>query len=368
MSISISSVSKTFGCLLILANCSWILPAQAQTQLKEQLETQLFQSPVQSPVQSPERVLVAQASGLQQQAETAYFQGDAPRAIFLYSQLLQQQPDNYQFQIRQAIALLNAGPEYLNQSYAGFQRARELNPNVDESWLFLAKIDEAYERSESALTNYQTAFQLNPESQEAFTGIQRVQSQPALPRFPEGINQIEARPLTDYVASVDTNSRLIQGLRAQQSIVQSFAWRSLLPGVSLGYSRSGFDSTSLSPQAPVFCADEATCNFSLERGFGFGSSDNYSIGLGWSLGDIFFNENNLRVRAYDDDIANNLSNLELEAQRLFALRGSLIEEFRQLAWQAVLNPADRNIRYTRRDRYLQILYVTQQIHNITGLY
>lgn len=372
MSISISSVSKTFGCLLILANCSWVLPVQAaQTQLEEQLETQLFQSPVQSlesPVPSPERVLVAQVSGLQQQAEAAYFQGDAPRAVFLYSQLLQQQPNNYQFQIRQAIALLNAGPEYLNQSYASFQRARELNPNVDESWLFIAKIDEAYERSEQALANYQTAFQLNPENQEAFTGIQRVQSQPTLPSFPEEITQIEAKPLTEYVASVDTNSRLVQGLRAQQSIVQSFAWRSLLPGVSLGYSRSGFDSTSLSPQAPVFCADQETCNFSLERGFGYGSSDNYSISLGWSLGDIFFNENNLRVRAYEDDIANNISNLELEAQRLFALRGSLIEEFRQLAWQAALNPADRNIRYTRRDRYLQILYITQQIHNITGLY
>jgi tetratricopeptide (TPR) repeat protein len=353
MSISISTVGKTLGCLLVVS-CGWVIPVNAQ------VNTQA----------NAERSLIAQApaSGLQQQAEAAYSQGDASRAVFLYSQLLQQQPNSYPYQIRLAIALLNAGPEYINQSYAGFQKAKELNPNVDEPWLFLAKIDEAFERPTQALANYQRAFQLNPNSQEAFTGAQRLQSQTVFPTLPESLSTIEQRGLPDYIAAVEPNSRVLQGLRAQQSIVQGFAARSLLPGVSVGYSRSGYDSTSLNPQAPTFCADAATCNFTLERGFGYGHSDNYSISLGWSLGDIFFNENNLRSRAYEDDIASNLRSLQLETQRLFGLRGSLIEEFRQLAWQAALNPSDRTIRYNRRDRYLQILYLTQQIYSITGLY
>jgi len=358
MSISISSVGsftgKALGCLLVAASCSWVTPAQAQSTGNT----------------NRDNILIAQAptSSLQQQAETAYSQGDAERAVFLYSQLLQQQPNNYQFQIRLAVSLLNDGPEYINQSYAGFQRARELNPNIDEPWLFLAKIDEAFERSNEALANYQRAFQLNPSNQEAFIGTQRLQSQAALPAFPENLIAIEKKPLADYIAAVEPNSRLLQGLRAQQSIVQSASARSLLPSVSVGYSRSGFDSTSLSPQAPTFCAEQADCAFTLQRGFGYGNSDSYSLSLGWSLGDIFFNENNLRSRAYEDDIANNLRNQQLETQRLLAIRGSSIEEFRQLAWQAALNPSDRTIRYNRRDRYLQILYLTQQIHSITGLY
>lgn len=362
MSISISSVGKTLGCLFVVASCGWVIPADAQ------LGNQLTGNNNRDNLSRD--ILVAQAlnSSLQQQAEIAYTQGDATRAIFLYSQLLQQQPNNYQYQIRVAIALLNAGPEYINQSYAGFQRAKEINPNIDEPWIFLGKIDEAFERPTEALANYQRAFQLNPGNQEAFAGTQRLQGQTALPSFPENLLAIEKRPLSEYIAGVEPNSRLLQGLRAQQSIVQGQSARSLLPSVGLGYSRSGYDSTSLSPQAPVFCADAGTCDFTLQRGFSYGSSDNYSLSLGWSLGDIFFNENNLRSRAYEDDIANNLRNLQLETQRLFALRGSLIEEFRQLAWQAALNPSDRTIRYNRRDRYLQILYITQQIHSITGLY
>ncbi len=358
MSISISSVGKTLSCLLVVASCGWVIPATAQTTGSNSRDN------------LSRDILIAQAptSSLQQQAEIAYTQGDAARAVFLYSQLLQQQPNNYQFQIRTAIALLNAGPEYITQSYAAFQRAKELNPNIDEPWIFLGKIDEAFERPAEALANYQRAFQLNPANQEAFSGTQRLQSQAPLPSFAEDLFTIEKRPLAEYIAAVEPNSRLLQGLRAQQSIVQSQSARSLLPSVGIGYSRSGFDSTSLSPQAPTFCADQETCVVKLERGFSYGSSDNYSISLGWSLGDIFFNENNLRSRAYEDDIATNLRNLQLETQRLFALRGSLIEEFRQLAWQAALNPADRTVRYNRRDRYLQILYITQQIHSITGLY
>jgi tetratricopeptide (TPR) repeat protein len=358
MSISISSVGKTLGCLLVAASCGWVIPADAQVTINNSRDN------------LSRDILIAQAptSSLQQQAEIAYTQGDAARAVFLYSQLLQQQPNNYQYQIRTAIALLNAGPEYIAQSYAAFQRAKDLNPNIDEPWIFLGKIDEAFERPNQALANYQRAFQLNPANQEAFSGTQRLQSQTALPAFAEDLFAIEKRPLAEYIAAVEPNSRLLQGLRAQQSIVQSQSARSLLPSVGLGYSRSGFDSSSLNPQAPTFCADQESCVVKLERGFSYGSSDNYSLSLGWSLGDIFFNENNLRSRAYEDDIATNLRNLQLETQRLFALRGSLIEEFRQLAWQAAVNPSDRTVRYNRRDRYLQILYITQQIHSITGLY
>ncbi len=310
-------------------------------------------------------LVVAQVS-LQQQAEAAYSQGDGPRAAFLYAQLLQQQPNNYQFQVRLAFSLLNSGPEELNNSYVAFQRAREINPNVDEPWLYLGRLEEALERPQTALANYQQALQINPNNQEAFAGARRVQSLPALPALPENLAVIENRPLSEYVAAVDGNSRVIQGLRAQQSIVQNFAWRGIFPGVSLGYSRSNFDSESFNPTAPIF--SDQPFDFTLQRGTSRGDSNGFSVSLGWNTADIFLNENQLRARAYEDDIANNLRSQQLEVQRLYALRSSLLEEFRQLAWQSAINPTDRTIRYNRRDRYMQLLYVSQQLHAITGLY
>ncbi len=315
--------------------------------------------------------LVAPASSqvpatLQQQAEAAYARGDAARSIFLYSQLLQQQPDNYQFQFRLAFAMLNAGPEFLQKSYVGFQRAKDINPNVDEPWLYLARIDEALERPAQALGNYQRAFQLNPNNQQAFAGIRRVQAQPALTNLPDAFDVLEQRPITDYIAGVEVNSQAVQGLRGQQAIAQALSWRGLLPGVNINFSTSNYRNQSQRPISPIFTEQPGRVILAPESSQG--DSNNFTVNFNWSTADIFLSENRLRLRAYEDDIANTLDNLRLEAQRLFILRSNLLEEFRQLAWQATLNPSDRTIRYNRRDRYLQIIYLSQQLQAITGLY
>jgi len=352
MSISISTVGKALGCLIVVTSLSYVLPVKAQSI-------------------SNRSDLVAQgppsSSSLEQRAATAYAQGDAALAMTLYSQLLQQQPNNYVFQVRLAVAMLNAGPEFYNRSYEAFQKAQELAPTIDEPLVYLATIDESWERPREALAKYQKAFQLNPNNQDAFLAIQRLQAQVALPALPEGLEVINKKPLADYLAAIEPNSRLLAGLRAQHSILQSFAWRSALPSVNFSYSWTNFSSTSVDLNASDPCIGGRRQS-SGQSCAGNGSSNSFSIGVNWNLTDLFFNNDQLRLRGYQDRIANNLRELQAETQRLFIQRGSLIEEFRQLAWEAAIDPTDRDVRFKRRDRYLQILYITQQIYNITGLY
>ncbi len=313
--------------------------------------------------------LVAQANqvNLEQEADQAYARGDAPRALFLYSRLLEQQPNNYTFQVRVAVALLNTGPENLAASYEAFQKASRLAPEIDESWLFLGQIDEAWERRQEAINHYGQALRLNPANQQAFIALQRIQAQPPLPQLPENLTTIESRNLDSYVARVETHSRRVQGLRAQLQIAEDLRWRALFPSVSLGFSpsrNSRFDSTSVSANTPTDFNDPLTFRDSSDRGR-FGS---FYVGVFWNITDLFDQDNETRIQSYRNNLGQNLQTLQQEAQRLYALRSNLFGEFRQLAWQAALNPTDRNIRLNRRDRYLQIFYVTQQIHTLTGIY
>lgn len=358
MSISISSLGKTLGCVLVVTSCSWLPPVKAQS---------INDNPLVAQIVLPTPALNSGVNTLQQRADTAYTQGDAALAVNLYAQLLQQQPNSYLFQVRMAVAMLNTGPEYLSRSYEAFQKARDLNPNIDEPWIFLGRLEESLEQPAKALGSYQKAYALNPTNQDAFIGIQRLQAQVALPTIPEGLEVIEQRKLADYLEAVEPNSRLLQGLREQQSIIRSFAWRSSLPYLSLGYSWSRSSSDSPDSGAGDPCVGGRRQSTQQVCG-GNGTSNGLSIGVNWNLTELFLNSNQLRLRGYEDDINKNLRELKTETQRLFTVRGTLLEEFRQLAWQAALDPSDRTIRYNRRDRYLQILYISQQIYSITGLY
>jgi len=327
-------------------------------------------SPPGTPAATPAVAQLApRVENLQQQADSAYLEGNAALAVNLYSQLLQQQPDSYLFQVRLAVAMLNAGPEYLTRSYEAFQKARDLNPSIDEPLVFLGRLEESQEQSAQALVNYQKAYALNPANQDAFIGIQRVQAQVALPAFPDNLAVVAERDLADYLAAIEPNSRLLEGLRSQRSIVQGFAWRSALPYLNLGYSWShsnNISSDSNSSSDP--CIGGRRQSDGQNCGNGTGNSNGFSIGVNWNLTELFANSNQFRLRLFEDEIKKNLSELKTETQRLFSTRRSLLEEFRELSWRAALNPTDPAIRYSRRDRYLQILYVSQQIYNITGLY
>jgi len=372
MSISISTVGKALGCLFVVAGCSW--SAQAQAQVFREDSNYLFApnlfaqniSPEAPPTLSPNLSLDA---SLEERAALAYNQGNSPLAVFLYSRLLEQQPDSYLFQVRLAVALLNSGPEYVNESYAAFQKARNLNPNIDEPLIFMGRIEEAWELNQVALENYQRAYDLNAASQDAFIGMQRIQAQVSLPPLPDGLEVIKTRSLDEYLAAVEPNSRLIAGLRAQRSIVENLVWRNALPSLNLGYSWSDSTSDSVGDDVGDPCIGGRRQSSQQVCGAGTGRSDGFSIGVNWNLTDLLFGDSNqLRLRGYNDTIASNVEQLQTEVKRLYARRGSIMEEFQQLAWQAALNPSDREIRYSRRDRYLQILYLTQQMHSITGLY
>ncbi len=352
------TLGRVLGCFLVATTCGWLSPAKAQATNEIPLVAQIV-----TPTPAPN----PRINDLQQRANTAYMQGDAGLAVNLYSQLLQQQPDNYLFQVRLAVAMLNAGPEYLSRSYEAFQKARDLNPSIDEPLIFLGRLEESREQLAKALANYQRAYELNPTNQDAFIGIQRLQAQVALPAIPGGLEVIEQRNLADYLGAVEPNSRLLQGLREQQSIIRSFAWRSALPYLSLGYSWSSSRSDSPESGSADPCLGGRRQSTQQVCG-GNGTSNGFSIGVNWNLTDLFVNSNQLRLRGYEDDIQKNLQDLKTETQRLFTVRGSLLEDFRQLSWQAALDPSDRTIRYSRRDRYLQILYISQQIYSITGLY
>jgi hypothetical protein len=368
MSISISTVGKTLGCIFVVVGCSWSDPVQSQVFREDSnysFTPNLLAQNI-SPGASPNTSLGA---SLEERAALAYSQGDAPLAVFLYSRLLEQQPNSYLFQVRLAVALLNSGPEYVNESYAAFQKARELNPNIDEPLIFMGRIEEALELNQVALENYQRAYELNTASQDAFIGIQRIQAQVSLPPLPDGLEVIKTRSLDEYLAAVEPNSRLIAGLRAQRSIMENLVWRNAFPNLSLGYSWSESTSESVGDDVGDPCIGGRRQSSQQVCGAGSSRSDGFSIGVSWNLTDLLFGDSNqLRLRGYNDLIASNLEQLQTEVKRLYTRRGSIMEEFQQLAWQAALNPSDREIRYNRRDRYLQILYLTQQIHSITGLY
>lgn len=349
---------KTLGSLLVVTSCSWLSPVAAQT---------INETPLVAQIVTPNPVSNPPVNSLEQRANAAYLEGDADLAVNLYSQLLQQQPNSYLFQIRLAVAMLNAGPEYFSRSYEAFQKARELRPDVDEPLIYLGQLEESLEQPAKALANYQKAYELNPANQDAFIGMQRLQAQVVLPVMPEGLEVIEQRKLADYLAAIEPNSRLLRGLREQQSIIRSFAWRSALPNLNLTYSWTSFNSNSPSNAADPCIGGRRQSNQQICGG-GAGSSNGFAIGVNWNLTELFVNSNQLRLRGYEDQIQENLQELETETQRLFAVRRSLLEEFRQFAWQAALEPSDRTIRYNRRNRYLQILYVSQQIYSITGLY
>jgi tetratricopeptide (TPR) repeat protein len=363
MSISISfvgkNIGKTIGSLLVVTSCGWITPVTAQSINETPLVAQII-----TPTPAPNSL----ANSLEQRANEAYVAGEADLAVNLYSQLLQQQPNSYLFQVRLAVAMLNAGPEYMSRSYEAFQKARDLSPNIDEPLIYLGQLEESLEQPAKALANYQRAYELNPSNQDAFINIQRLQAQVALPAMPEGLEVIEKRNLADYLAAVESNSRLLQGLREQQSIIRNLAWRSALPNLNLSYSWTRFNSNSPDSGAADPCIGGRRQSNQQICGGGAGTSGGFSIGVNWNLTELFVNSNQLRLRGYEDRIKENLQELKTETQRLFTIRGSLLEEFRQLSWQAALDPSDRNIRYNRRDRYLQILYISQQIHSITGLY
>lgn len=355
------NLGKTLGCLVIVTSYGWLTPVKAQSAQSITEQPLVAQRIIPTPAPN------SAFNSLQQQADTAYTQGDADLAINLYSQLLQLQPDSYLFQVRLAVSMLNTGPEYLSRSYAAFQKARDLNPNIDEPLIFLGRLDESLEQPAKALANYQKAYQLNPTNQDAFMGIQRLQAQVDLPPIPDGLEVIEQRSLADYLKAVEPNSRLLQGLREQQSIIRSFAWRSALPYLSLGYSWSSSGSDSPDSGSADPCLGGRRQSTQQVCG-GNGNSNSFSIGVNWNLTELFVNSNQLRLRGYEDEIQQNLQDLKTETQRLFIVRGSLFEDFRQLSWQAALDPSDRTIRYNRRDRYLRILYLTQQIYSITGIY
>lgn len=393
MSISTSFVShpfgKAIGSLLVITSCGWLTPVAAQstneTPMVAQLITQVFPppsappsapppartpipSPARTPIPSPARTPVnPPVNSLEQRANTAYLEGEAEVAVNLYSQLLQQQPNSYLFQVRLAVAMLNAGPEYLSRSYEAFLKARDLRPDIDEPLVYLGQLEESLEQPVKALANYQKAYELNPTNQDAFIGMQRIQAQVALPAMPERLEVIEKKNLVDYLAAIEPNSRALQGLREQQSIIRNFAWRSALPNLNLSYSWTRFNSDSPTGAGDPCIGGRRQSNQQICGG-GAGNSNGFSIGVNWNLTELFVDNNQLRLRGYEDRIQENLQELKTETQRLFIIRGSLLEEFRQLVWQAALDPSDRTIRYNRRDRYLQILYFSQQLHSITGLY
>ncbi len=358
--------SKTLGSLLVVTSCGWLTPVAAQAINEAPLVAQVVTpTPARTPVPTPINPTI---NSLEQRADAAYLAGEADLAVNLYSQLLVQQPNSYLFQVRLAVAMLNVGPEYLSRSYQAFQKARELRPDIDEPLIYLGQLEESLEQPAKALANYQKAYALNPTNQEAFIGIQRLQAQVALPTMPEGLEVIEKRNLADYLAAIEPNSRILRGLREQQSIIRSFAWRNALPNINLSYSWTSFNSNSPSNTAADPCIGGRRQSNQQICGGGAGNSNGFSIGVNWNLTELFVNSNQLRLRGYEDQIKENLQGLETETQRLFTSRRSLLEEFRQLAWQSPLEPSDRNIRYNRRDRYLQILYLSQQIYSITGLY
>lgn len=179
-------------------------------------------------------------SELLRQAESAYNIGDAQTSLLLYTRLLEQDPNNYTFQVRQAVALLNATPEFVEQATRAFIRASELDPRNPEPLNFLGRISAAFNRKEEAIAYYQKALQLNSNDPPTILEIQRLQSLSALPLLPESLSQIRNRPLEEYVAAVSSSTE-VSGLQDQLRIARSLGFRRFLPIANLGYSRSNFD-------------------------------------------------------------------------------------------------------------------------------